>query len=803
MKGVAQDLRYTMRQLRKNPSFAASVLVILALSIGANSAVFSVVNALLLNPYPFPEANRLVWVDARHISGRNSSSGYRDFLDWREQNRVFSDMAIVPFSHTFTWTGQGEPLRIVGGRTTENFLRVLGVQPVLGRFISTEEDKSSASVSTRVAVLSYEGWQRRFGGRIEVLGRVMLLDGEPYTIVGVLPKRFAFPGVQTCEFFTALQEDSASSRYQHQYDVVARLKPAVTMEQAQANMAVIARRLEQQYPETNKGWGVAVLPIRRMITQYAAMPTTVLFSAVLFVLLLACANLAGLMLARTSGRAREIAVRTALGAGRLRLIRQILTESVLLALVGGGFGLLFADWLMKILRAAVPEDLGIDAVLHMDSAVLLFTFAVAVLTGIVFGVAPAWYGAGTPVNRIMKESGGSFSATRSRRRILSYLVVAEVSLSLVLLVGAGLLAKDLFVLLHLDLGIRTEHVLTFRAGLPYTKYSTPERVTAFYQTLLSRLKLEPGVDDAAAVDTLPMTGQYSGGAIETEGRAKPADWMDSDTQYNASSPGYFRIMGIPLLRGRDFDEHDDANAVRVAIVNDIFAKRYFPHQDPIGHRFRIAHNPWCTVIAVTGSFKHQQPMQDAVPMAYFSYAQSPSDVVSIAVHTKGNPGEFAAAVRRIVRALDSDLPIVRLQTMRQIVMDSVSEQSLIASFLVGFAGFALALAMIGIYSIIAYSVAQRMHEMGLRIALGASRQDILRLTVREGALLSAKGLGLGIPLALALSRGIGSLLYRTSPRDLLIFTGIPCGFALIALAAGYIPARRAAKVDPIVALRSE
>jgi putative ABC transport system permease protein len=802
MNGFSQDVRYALRQLRKSPGFTAAVLLILALGIGANSAIFSVVNALLLNPYPFPQADRLVWVDARHVSGHNSSTGYRDFLDWREQNTVFSDMAIVPFTGTFTWTGQGEPQRIEGGQTTANFLRVLGLQPALGRFFNVDEDKPSAA---GVVILSFEAWQRRFSGSADVLGRVMMLNGEPYTVIGVMPKRFVFPGMQTCEFFSALQENPENGRYQHQYGVMARLKPGITLEQAQANMTVIARRLEHAYPATNTGWGVAVLPLREMIAGYTAKPTTILFGAVFAVLLLACANVAGLMLARAAGRTKEIAVRAALGAARTRLVRQMLTESLLLALAACGLGLVFAQWLlMNILRAAAPEELGIETVLHMDSRVLLFTVAISTLTGLVFGLVPAWYGARTDVNTAIKGAAGSSHGVRSRRRILSCLVIGEVALSLVLLVGAGLLTKDLFVLLHLNLGIRTEHLLTFAMDLPSTKYSTAQSVTTFYQELFARLNTTPGVLDIAAVGTLPMTSGMTGGAFQIEGRPTAQDWVDTLVQYNVATPGYFRTMGIPLLQGRDFDQHDTETAIPVAVITDALARQFFPGGNPVGHRFKDDYDGhWRTIVGIVGSVKNQQPMQNPVPMVYAPYAQKSGWGRWVVARVSGDPVMLAATVRSTVRALDRDLPVLKLQTMKQVVSGSVASQSLIASFLAGFAVFALVLAAIGIYSIIAFSAAQRTQEMGLRLAVGASRADLLRLVLRGGTLLVIQGVAVGVPLALVLSRTIGSLLYGISPHDLTIFAGVPVVLILAALLASYLPARRAAKVDPMVALRYE
>jgi predicted permease len=801
IESLAQDFRYALRTLRRNPGFTAVAVLTLALGIGANTAIFSLVNALLLNPYPFPQPDRIMSVDARHVSGKNSGAGYRDFLDWREQNSVFEEMAIIAGPGTYTLTGQGEPQRIVGGGTTAGFLRVLGVQPVLGRFFTAEEDKPGAAP---VAVLSYATWQRRFAGSADVLRRTMMLDGQAFTIIGVLPSRFALPGIQTCEFFTALRENPSQDRMQHQYGVLARLKPRITLERAQGDMTTIARRLEQAFPETNTGWGVTVMPIRQALAEETEAPMLVLllFSAVLLVLLLACANVAALQLARASGRAKEMAIRASLGASRRRLARQMLTESVSLALAGGGLGLVFAQWLMNVLGAAAPSDLALDATLRLDSQVLAFTLVISVLTGVVFGVAPAWYGSKTDLNAAIKGDANAWSGARSRNRFLSCLIAGEVALSLVLLVGAGLLVKDLLFVLHLDTGLRVEHVLTFALDPPSAKYSSPQRSTAFYQELLAALRRAPGVEQAAAVSTLPMTGTFSGGPFEIDGRPKPADWMDADAQYNICTPGYFRAMEIPLLRGRDFDGRDTASSLPVAIVNDAFARQFFPQEDPIGHKIKSYAN-WQTIIGVVGSVKHQQPMNAPVAMIYSPHAQSPDPYMWVTVRATGDPAKLAATARAEVRAIDRDIPILKLRTMRQVVADSLSEPRLLASFLAGFAGFALALACIGIYGIIAYSVTQRMHEMGVRLALGASPSDVLALVLRKGALLAGAGMVLGIPAALAISRLMRALLYGISPRDLTVFAGVPALLAIVALAASFIPAHRAAKVDPTVALRYE
>jgi predicted permease len=796
---LLRDLRQALRHLYKSPGFTAVAVLTLALGIGATSTMFSVANSLLLNPYPFPDSNRLVFVDARHASGQNGSTGYLDFLDWQEQTKVFEEMAIAPWNGKYTLTGQGEPQSVIGERTTAGFLRVLRVQPVLGRFFTADEDKPDAA---RVAVLTYASWQRLFAKSPDVLGRAMTLDGQTFTIIGVMPRRFALPGIPTCDFFTPLREAPASGRLQHQYGVLARLKPGVTIQQAQADMTAIARRLEQEYPATNTGWGVTVTPIRNAIAEEAGKPLLVLFSAVAFVLLLACLNLAGLSLARASGSAREIAIRISLGATRRRVMRQMLTESALLGVIGGGAGLLVASGLMNLLRTFAPKEFALDATLRIDPAMLAFTSVVSVLTGITFGMVPAWYGTKVDLNSAVKGGTANWSSVRLRGRLLSGLVIGQVAFSVVLLVGAGLLLKDLMVILHMDTGLNAEHLLTFALDLPYQRYSSSQQTTAFYTELLADLRAKPGIVAAAAVATLPMTGSYSGGPFEIEGRVKPSDWMQMKAQFNISTPDYFRAMGIPLIRGRDFDEHDTPVGLPVTIVNDTFARQFFPGEDPLGRKIKYQAK-WQTIIGVVGSVKHQQPMKKPVPMIYFPYAQLPGHSMWVTVRSTGDPAALAGTMRSAVQSIDSSLPVLKLRTMQQVVDDSVAEPRLISSLLGGFAGFALALAGIGIYGLVAYSVTQRMHEMGVRIALGASSGDVLRLVLRKGVLLAGTGVVLGIPCALAVSRAIGSMLYGISSHDFMVFAGVPAVLFAVAIAASYAPAHRAATVQPTVALRYE
>lgn len=801
MSHFLQELRYAARMLAKSPGFSCVAMVTLALAIGANTAIFSAINALLLNPYPFPRSERMVLLDARHASGKNRNTGYRDFLDWQEQNTVFENVAIVPWTGTYTLTGLGEPKPLIGGATTSGFLRVLGVQPARGRFFSAEEDKPGAP---GVVLLSYPAWQKYFGATPDVLGRTVALDGEPFTVIGIMPRHFLYPGIQTCDFFTALRESPSNGRFQHQYAVVARMKPGVTLAQAQTNMTMIASRLAQEYPETNTGWGVTVLPIRQALVADARTPSLILFTLVTLVLLLACVNLAGLFLARASGRAKEIAIRVSLGAGRPRIIRQLLTESTLLSVAGGAAGLLVATWLMEVLRRAAPEDFALDSALRLDSTVLAFTLVISLATGIVFGLAPAWYGSKADLNPALKGEASSWTGLRSRGRFQSSLVTSQVALSVVLLVGAGLLVRDLVVVLHMKTGLRTEHVLTFGLNPPSAKYSSVQRRVALYQDVIGRLDRVPGVEGAAAVGTLPMTGGETGGRFEIEGRPKPADWVDTMVQYNAVTPGYFRTMGIPLLRGRDFDERDTDTSMPVAIINDTLARQFFPEDDPIGQRFRDDYDGhWRTIVGIAGSVKNKQPAKPPIPGLYAPHAQKAWSWLTVVARTQNDPVKLAATARGIVRAADADLLISRMRTMDEVVADSMAEPELLASFVGGFAGFALLLAAIGIYGLMAYSVSQRIHEMGIRMALGAERSDILSLVLRRGAVLAGSGIALGIPIALAASRMMGALLYGISSRDVVVYAVVPLVLVAVSLAASYVPAHRAMRVDPITALRHE
>jgi putative ABC transport system permease protein len=798
---LMQDVRFAIRSLSRSPVFAVTVVLTLAFGIGVNTAIFSAVHGLLLNPYPFPQADRIVNLEARHIGGKNSATGYQDFLDWQQQNAVFYAMAIVPWTGEYTLTGHGEPQRIAGGETTADFLRVLGIHPDLGRFFTQEEDRSGAPP---VAVLTNSAWRQRFGADPAIVGRSMTLDGRSFTILGVLPSGFAFPGIETCEFFAPLQEGSSLGRKQHQYEVAARLKLGVTIEQAQSDMSTIARRLEQKYPATNTGWGIKVQTMRAALAEEARIPVLAMFAAVGFVLLLACVNVAGLLLARASGKTRELAIRASLGAGRGRIVRQMITETVLLSLVGGAAGILLALWLMDVLRKAAPREFALDSALQLNPAVLAFTVSLSLLTGIGAGFVPAWFTSGAGPNSVLKDEGNAWSRARSRNRLMSGLVAGEVALSVLLLAGAGLLVKSFVHAMHLDTGLRAEHVLTFEVALPRAKYASSPQVSGFYRDLLGRLSNSPGVEAAAAVSDLPMTGGMSSGAFQVEDRPKASDWVDTMVQYSKSTPGYFRAMGIPILHGRDFNKQDTESSLPVGIVNDTLARQFFPDEDPVGHRYLDAYGgKWRTIVGVVASVNHQQPMNPPTAGVFCPHAQSPSRWMWIAVRGRGDAAQLTETARTAVRSLDRDLPLLSVRTMREVISDSLSEPRLLMQFLAGFALFALLIDAIGIYGIVEFSVRQRTHEVGIRMALGATYGSVVRLILQRGIVPAAAGAVLGLPAALAASGILRSVLYGVGPRDLTVFLGVPLVLLLVAIGASFPPARRAAKMDAIVALRCE
>jgi putative ABC transport system permease protein len=812
---LLQDVRFGLRMLQKSPTFTVAVLLILALGIGANTAIFSVMNALLINPYRFPEPDRIISVETHHISDRSVSvAGYRDFLDWREQNSVFEEMAIVPTGGgRNTFTEEGEPPHISScALTTHGFLRVLGIRPVLGRFFTADEDTPGAP---RVAVLSFASWHRYFGAKPDVLGHTMKFNNMLFTIIGVLPRDFSFPGANASDFFSALRENPMTDRFQHQYEVIARLKPEVSLQSAQANMTAIARRLERDYPQTNKGWGIRLSTIGDALARLAKPRVLILFLIVFIVLLLACANIAGLQLARAAARSREMAVRAALGAGRLRILGQVLTESVLLALGGGLLGLLFANWLMDVLRNVAPEESGLAASIHLDFHALVFTLGLSVLTGIFFGSAAAFYGSRTDLNSVLKGNLTFGSHTRGHGRFMSCLIVGEVALSLILLLSAGLFINDLQRALHIQIGLNTENMLTLALNPPQPKYRTPQSRILLYRDIMARLRRIPEAKDIAAIDDLPMTRSLHSHIFQVEDRAVVAIPSDKTgvhdpainekmVQYNAATPGLFRTLGIPLQQGRDFNAQDRDTTLPVAIINDVLKKRYFPNEDPIGVRFFDAYDrKWRTIVGVAGSYQHQKPGRPPMPTVFRPLSQTGFETPEIVLRTSRDPRQLTIIVREIVRAINPDIHILQLRTMNDVVADSLSDSLFLTRLLTGFGSFALLMSIIGIYGIVAYWVRQRVREMGIRMALGASSGNILRLALRKGTLLCIIGILLGMPAALAVSRVLSSMMSDISSHAWPVFFLVPLGLLFVSLCASYFAARRTSGVDPLTVLRSE
>ena len=810
MNTLVQDIRYGIRMLAKSPGFTAVAVLTLALGIGANAAIFSVVNAVLLQRLPVRAADRLVVIWIRNLAHGWSRVGPtgRDYLDWREQSKSFEDLFL--FEHgSGTITGAGEPEQVTGLRVTTNFGDFFGIKPVHGRTFRLEE----AQGRHNLLILSYGYWQRRFGADPKVIGRGITLNGELYTIIGVLPASFAalFPMDVVVPF-----DNDWVRRVDSDLGVFGRPKPGITLEQASAEMGLIAERIARQRLE-RKGWGVVLVPLEAARVEYIRPALLVLLGGVGFVLLIACVNVANLLLARAVSREREVAMRIALGAGRFRLIRQFLAESTLLALAGGGAGLVLALWstdlLLKVVPSRIPVPNAADAVMlpkvHMDARVILFTLMVSLLTGIVFGLVPAFQGAKCDVNESLKEGGRGFLAGREAHRARSTLVVAEAALAVVLVIGAGLMIESFWHLLETNPGFNPSHLLTLRIKLPNdvkdSKYREPQKRALTFQQFLSNVQALPGVRSAALTEIIPLSqdDMDMGRFIVKEappavpGEAPAADFRDV-------SPSYFATMGIPLLQGRTFTDHDNADGSRAAIVDVTLARRFFSNQDPVGKHMQFAEvsRPW-EIVGVVGAVHDTGFDQQPRPTIYFPYLQTGDQTMSLVVRTDSKPAAILPSIKSAIQAVDKDQPVFNVKTMDVIISGVVSAQRLAFILLGIFAFLALALAAVGVYGVTSYSVSQRTHEIGIRTALGARESDVLRLVVGYGLTLGAVGVGLGVAGALILTRFLASMLYGIRPTDPLIFLGVSLLVTAVAGVASYIPARRATKIDPMEALRYE
>jgi putative ABC transport system permease protein len=811
MGTILQDIRYALRMLLKNPGFTFVAVLALALGIGANTAIFSVVNAVLLRPLPFKEPDRLVILWEKKAT-KDSSVAYPNFLDWRDGNTVFEGMTVFR-RDSFNLTGAGEPERLAGRLVSGNFFETLGVQPFAGRNFVPEDDQPG---STPTVVLGYGFWQRRFGGDAGIVNQQITLNDKSYTVVGITPADFRFSSdtdIYVPIGLSVAEVPFYKERGSHPgLSVTARLKPGVTMEAARAELDTIMARLGQQYPETNKDRRVHIESLYENTVRDVRPALLVLLGAVSFVLLIACANVANLLLARSAARQKELGIRTALGASRWRIMRQLLTESLLLGLCGGMLGLLLALWGTDLLIAAAPEGVPRLADARIDLRVLGFTLGMAVLTGLVFGLAPALQASKTDLNESLKET--ERGSTGRRQGLRGALVVSEVALALVLLIGAGLMVKSLWQLQRIETGFDPNHVLALQLSLKGDSGSDPQKVQNFITQVEGRVKSLRGVEALAFTNGLPFAGAAEQG-FQIVGRPLPGD---DPTPYSAvrytTSPDYLQALGIGLRRGRYFTAQDRLDSTPVVVIDETLARKYFADEEPLGQRLQLGQKgtPPYEIVGVVGHVKHygldgEVPVE---PQFYFALAQIPAERmgfiangISVLVRTRVEPQSLAGAVRGQILAVEPNQPVYNVRTMKEVVAESVASRRFSMFLLLVFALVALVLAAVGIYGVMAYSVTQRTHEIGIRMALGAQAADVLRMILGQGLLLILVGIAVGLLAAFALTRVLASLLYGVSATDPLTFAAISLLLMTVALLACYIPARRATKVDPMVALRYE
>ena len=812
MGKLIQDLRYGVRSLLKRPGFALVAVTTLALGIGASTVIFTVVDAALLRGLPYKEPNALyhLWERTPKQDFPKREFSYPDYQDY-QQNTVFEGLAAYGGGGAIL-TGMGEPERIAAPRASANFFSVLGVEPLIGRTFQQGEDVPNGP---KVTVLTYAYWQRRFGGDTGVLGRAITINGDSYTIVGVLPASFQF-ALRNSDLWIPYQptQNQLTRRFTHGTNLIARLKPGVTPEQAQSEMNVIASRIEQQFNDSHASTTARVVPLQEEIIGTVRPILLVLLAAVAFVLLIACANVASLLLTRSLARQKEVAVRAALGASRWRVVRQLLTEAILLSLAGGLVGLLIAYWGVPALVATLPQNqlnaLPFLKTVQIDFTILGFAFALSLLTGIVFGTAPALQSSRLDLNEVLKE-GGRHSSAGAGQRLRSALVVGEIAMALVLLVGAGLMMKSLLRLLQTNVGFDTENLLTMGVVLSPAKYTDPNQVINFYTQLQDRVQALPGVVGAGTVDILPLNGGNTT-RFNVDGDPIPPPGKETEANSRVVNEHYFKTIGVPLLAGRMFDERDNANAPPVVLIGKTIADRLFAGRDPVGRQLRYPsiQAPPVTIVGVVGDVKITGLDEEIRPVLYYPWRQSGGFNTSLVVRTNTDPTSLANAVRGEIRNLDSDAAILNVNTMEGMI--SQTPASFIRRFpalLIGiFAGVALLLASIGIYGVVSYSVSQQIHYIGIRMALGAGPTDILRMVLRQGMILALAGVAIGVVAALALMKLLTTqlsttLLYQVKITDVTTFSIVSVTLVVVALLACYLPARRATKVDPLVALRYE
>ena len=804
METLIQDFRYTVRVLLKKPGFTAIVVLALAIGIGANTAIFSVVNAILLRPLPYKDFDRIsmIWMDNPKLGVKEDWHSYPNYVDYKQQNQVYEDMAAFN-NRSFNLTGVGDPLRILGAWNTASLFSVLGVEPAIGRVFTEEEEEPGKDL---VVVLSNGLWRSSFGSDPNIIGQPISMNGANRTVIGVMPAGFNFPD-KTTEVWVplAITPQRKQARNLISFKAVGRLRPGVSMAQAWADMGAIAKRLDEQYSRSD--YGVNLVLLRDQETRSVKPALLVLLGAVAFVLLIACANVANLLLARAAIREKEIAIRVALGARRSRIVRQLLTESAVLGLAGGAAGLLLAVWGLKILVALSPGDIPRLDQAGIDGRVLAFTLAVSLLTGLIFGLVPSLQTSKPDLNHTLKEGGRGTSRGAGGVRVRNLLVVSEIALSLVLLVGAGLLIRSFIRLQQFDLGFNPANLATMRIQLPGTKYREAAQVDAFYKQLFERIESVPGVQSVGAISTVFLSDTPNSTNFSIEGRPVPTGADSIEVPLDSVSPSYFRVMGIPLKSGREFDDRDVRGSTPVVIVNETFVLRFFPDEDPLGKRFVYGtpgpDNNWITIVGVVGDMRRTGFDRPVRPETFLPQTQNPSDTLTIVARTAGDPANLSTTLRGEVWAIDRDQSVYDLKTMDQTLSEMSSQRRFNMLLLGVFAALALTLAAVGIYGVMSYSVAQRTHEIGIRMALGARGTDVLGMVVKRGVILASAGIGVGLIGSIALTRLMSSLLYGVSATDPLTFVVIPIVLAAVALGACFVPASRATKVDPMIALRYE
>ncbi len=818
MNTLWQDLNYGLRMLFKHPGVTAIAVITLALGIGANTAIFSVVNAVLLNPLPYREPDRLVslWENVpTHGRWRASPA---NFFDWKKQNTVFED--VVAFGGSaMTVTGDGEPEQLLGARVSSGYFAVVGVEPFLGRSFAPEEHEPGKG---QVVILGHGLWQRRYGGDTSIINRNVTLNGASYTVAGVMP-----PGIYPVRPMTngniTFDEDQqdfltpmsftaewAAARSAHVLGVLARLKPGISIEQASTEMSTIAARLEQEHA-ANRGEGIIVSPFMNEVVGNVRPALYTLLGAVALVLLIACANVAGLLLAQHAGRSKEIAIRAALGAGRARLVRQFFLEGLLLSLLGTAAGIALAGLGIKVLLQFVPAGVPRLAQVSIDLRVLGFTILIALGTCLIFGLIPAWHASKPDLQTALEQSGRTSGPGASRLRFRQLLVVFQVSIAVMLVIGAGLLVKSFWLLQRVDPGFQSERVLTAGLTLPVSKYSTPDQINNFHKQLLERLSAVPGVRSATVAYDHPLASNWLD-SFQIEGRVVPAESRSQSANFIPVGPEYFDTVGVKLAAGRKFTPLDDADHPGVALVNESFVKHYFPNENALGQRIkpgppgRIWDNQKLTSFEIVGIVRDVKLAgldAPSEPAYYLPASQAPLDDMTILVRTTTDPLSIAGAVRRAVWSIDPNQPISNVSTLEKVVADSIAQRRLNMLLMGLFGGLAMLLSAVGIYGLLSHAVTQRTQEMGIRMALGAQAGDVLKLVLRQGMMLALAGEVIGLIGAFALTRLIRGLLFGVTPNDATTFIAVAGVLTIVALLACYIPARRATKVDPLIALRYE